>query len=170
MAPLSHLLRVPVEPSLDGLDDVFVFAVGGIDAVHELSIAQSLVELACDHAAQKGADRTSRVEVRLGVLSGSRRALYFYCGAASKGTRCEGAALDIEEVPLTVFCAGCEEVKSPPALYSFRCPTCGMPTPKVVTGREMQLVSLALDFAEPPPAADPAADTRDTNKAINLDG
>jgi len=40
-------------------------------------------------------------------------------------------------------------VKTPAALYNFRCPDCGRPTPKVLTGREMQLVSIGLV----PPAA-----------------
>lgn len=103
----------------------------------------------------------------MGVLSGFRRALYFCFDAASRGTLCEGAALDIEEIPLTVFCHTCAEVKSPPSLYNFRCPSCGMPTPKVVTGREMQLVSLALEFAGPPTAADPGAHCGDAKTAHN---
>jgi hydrogenase nickel incorporation protein HypA/HybF len=35
-------------------------------------------------------------------------------------------------------------VKTPAALYNFRCPDCGRPTPKVLTGREMQLVYIEL--------------------------
>jgi len=47
-------------------------------------------------------------------------------------------------VPLTVLCTHCDAVKTPAALYNFRCPDCGRPTPKVLTGREMQLVSIGL--------------------------
>ena len=42
----------------------------------------------------------------------------------------------------------CDAVKTPHGRYNFRCPTCGMPTPKVVTGREMQVAAIELDFEE----------------------
>ena len=115
--------------------------------MHELSIAQSLIELVSDHAAREGADRVRTVHVRLGELSCFRRALYFCFDRVAMGTACEGARLAIEEVPLTVHCEYCDEVKRPGARYTFRCPTCGMPTPKVVTGREMQVTGIEL--AEP---------------------
>ena len=117
--------------------------------MHELSIAQSLIELVSDHAAREGASRVRAVHLRLGELSGFRRALYFCFDAVSRGTPCEGAELAIEDVPLTVHCAGCDAVKTPRARYNFRCPTCGMPTPKVVTGREMQVTAIELDFGKP---------------------
>jgi len=130
----------------------------GTDAMHELSVAQSLIELACEHAARQGAGRVRRVRVRLGVLSGLLRPLYFCFAAASRGTLCEGAVLEIEEVPLTVLCPRCETVKTPHTHYNFRCPSCGTPTPEVVTGREMRLVSLELEAPETTPAAPHTAD------------
>lgn len=125
--------------------------------MHELSIAQSLIELVSDHAAREGALRVRRVHLRLGELSGFRRALYFCFDAVSRGTPCEGAELAVEDVPLTVHCARCDTVKTPRARYNFRCPTCGMPTPKVVTGREMQVTAIELDFGEPRFAEAPEA-------------
>lgn len=113
--------------------------------MHELTIANSLVELASDHAARNGAVRVTAVSIRLGVLCGIGRSLYFCFEPASRGTMCEGATLRIEEVPLSVECDTCGGVKVPKALYNFRCPDCGYPTPKVVTGREMELVSIELD-------------------------
>ena len=86
----------------------------------------------------------ARVQVRLGVQSALTRALHVSFRAASRGTRCEGAILGIEEVPLTVYCRYCDDVKAPSGPYNFRCPVCGHATPKVVTGREMQLVSIVL--------------------------
>jgi hydrogenase nickel incorporation protein HypA/HybF len=128
--------------------------------MHELSIAQSLIELVSDHAAREGAGRVRRIHLRLGELSGFRRALYFCFDAVSRGTPCEGAELAIEEVPLSVHCTHCDAVKTPRARYNFRCPTCGMPTPKVVTGREMQVTAIELDFETPQTAAPPRTDAR----------
>ncbi len=112
--------------------------------MHELTIASALVEQVCDHAAGAGGERVAEIRIRMGALSGIARALYFCFPAASRGTVCDGAILHIEEVPLTVMCTHCDAVKTPAALYNFRCPDCGRPTPKVLTGREMQLVSIEL--------------------------
>lgn len=112
--------------------------------MHELSIANALIEQVCEHAASSGAVRVAAISIRMGALSGIARALYFCFPSASRGTICEEAVLHIDEVPLTVMCTHCEAVKTPAALYNFRCPDCGRPTPKVLTGREMQLVSIEL--------------------------
>lgn len=110
--------------------------------MHELSIATALIDQVSDYASKAGAGRVARISVRMGVLSGISRALYFCFPSAARGTVCEGAILNIEDVPLTVMCSTCEAVKIPAALYNFRCPDCGRPTPKVISGREMQLVSI----------------------------
>jgi len=112
--------------------------------MHELSIASALVDQVCEHAARSGVERIASVSIRMGALSGIARALHFCFPSASRGTLCEGAILHIDEVPLTVMCTHCDAVKTPAALYNFRCPDCGRPTPKVLTGREMQLVSIEL--------------------------
>ncbi|MFC1680498.1 hydrogenase maturation nickel metallochaperone HypA [Pseudomonadota bacterium] len=115
--------------------------------MHEISIATSLIDLAVDQARLHGSNRVLMIKIRLGVLSGLLRPLYFCFASAARGTCCENAVLDIEEVPLTVRCPRCEEIKTPGTRYSFCCPTCGTPTPEVITGREMQLI--ALEFENP---------------------
>jgi hydrogenase nickel incorporation protein HypA/HybF len=113
--------------------------------MHELALARSLIELVDDYAAQQGDRQVRLVRVRLGQLSAMTRALYFCFDSAARGTRCAGARLIIEEVPLTVYCDTCKVVNAPSGRYNFRCPDCGMPTPKVVTGREMQLTAIELE-------------------------
>ena len=112
--------------------------------MHELSIAKSLIDLASDYAEQQNAGQVERIYVRLGELSGLLKPLYFCFSAASRGTMCAGAVLDIEEVPLTVMCSRCVEIKKPFSRYTFQCPDCLTPTPEVVTGREMQLVAIEV--------------------------
>ncbi len=112
--------------------------------MHELALARSLIEIIDDYADQRGNRAVRRVHVRLGQLSAMTRALYFCFGSAARGTCCEGAELTIEEVPLTVHCGFCDMTTEPSGRYNFRCPDCGRPTPDVVTGREMQLVSIEL--------------------------
>jgi hydrogenase nickel incorporation protein HypA/HybF len=77
-------------------------------------------------------------------MCGIARSLYFCFKPAARRTPCEDADLRIIEVPLRVHCDACQQIKTPRALYNFRCPDCGYPTPKVVTGREMELVSIEL--------------------------
>jgi hydrogenase nickel incorporation protein HypA/HybF len=115
--------------------------------MHELTLANSLVELASDYAQRNAALRVSSITIRLGVLCGISRSLYFCFEPASRGTRCEGASLTIIESPLSVFCANCNEAKTPRALFNLRCPDCGRRTPKVLTGREMDLVSIEIKGA-----------------------
>src|SRR5262249_27724857 len=112
--------------------------------MHEMSIATALVDQVCEQAEGLGAARVAEINLRMGVLSGIARSLHFCWPSASRDTLCEGARLNIDEVPLTVLCTYCDAVKTPAALYNFRCPDCGRPTPKVLTGREMQLVSVGL--------------------------
>jgi hydrogenase nickel incorporation protein HypA/HybF len=112
--------------------------------MHELTIANSLVELACDYARRNGALRVSSITIRLGVLCGLSRALYFCFEPASRGTRCEGASLTIIESPVRVFCENCNETKTPRTLYNLRCPDCGRPTLRVLSGREMDLVAIEV--------------------------
>jgi hydrogenase nickel incorporation protein HypA/HybF len=123
--------------------------------MHELTLAKCLIDLVSEQAAEKGASRVTRIHVRLGVLAGIMRSLYTCYSTAIRGTICESAILELEEVPLTVRCPACDEVKAPPGLYNFRCPDCGTATHEVVTGREMQLVSVELDYDDSPAAPAP---------------
>jgi len=128
--------------------------------MHELALARSLIEIVEEYAEDHGVTRVKQVNLRLGELSAMTRALYFCFNSVTPGTVCEGAKLSIEEVPLTVFCTCCDETKYPTGRYSFRCSDCGMPTPKIVTGREMQLVSIEL-FDTAPELGDTICDESD---------
>lgn len=117
--------------------------------MHELTLATSLIDLAATHAAHHGATEVTKITIRMGVMCGIARSLYFCFGPASRGTCCENAQLTIFEIPLTVFCNVCNETKTPRSLFNLRCPACGSRTPKILTGREMELVSIEL----PPPSS-----------------
>jgi hydrogenase nickel incorporation protein HypA/HybF len=66
--------------------------------MHELSIAISLVDLACEEKLRRDLPRVQAVRLRLGTLSGVvKDALIFSFDLAAEGTCVEGAALKIEE-------------------------------------------------------------------------
>lgn len=105
----------------------------------------SLVEVAAEKAAELGGIHVEALHLRLGPLSGVvREALLFSFDLAAEGTAIEGARLEIEDVPLTVFCPRCEAERQLPSPQSFRCPVCGTPTPDVVSGRELELTALEV--------------------------
>ncbi len=113
--------------------------------MHELSIAQSLIELACEVAAREGADCVTKLTARIGVLSGVvKECLLFSFDLAAENTPCAGALLEIHEVDLTVMCPECQAPQTLADLYCFRCPECASPTPEILTGRELELVSVEV--------------------------
>jgi hydrogenase nickel incorporation protein HypA/HybF len=66
--------------------------------VHELSIAVSLVELACEEVERRQLQRVQALHVRVGPLSGIvTDALRFSFDVAAAGTPIEGALLKVEE-------------------------------------------------------------------------
>jgi hydrogenase nickel incorporation protein HypA/HybF len=120
--------------------------------VHELSIAISLVERACEKAEELGAVRVEALHLRLGPLSGVvKEALLFSFDLAAEGTAVAGARLEIEDVPLTVRCPHCAAERVLPSPQRLRCPDCDTPTPEVVRGRELELSALEVseDAAAP---------------------
>lgn len=121
--------------------------------MHELALARALIEMVDAHAAEQGASQVLGINLRIGQLSAVMRALHVSFEVASRGSCCERAVLTIEEVPLTVHCRFCDATKTPSGPYNFRCPDCGQATPNIVTGREMQLVSIELANPQPMEAA-----------------
>jgi hydrogenase nickel incorporation protein HypA/HybF len=116
--------------------------------MHELSIAVSLIEVASEEAERLGV-RVQALHLRLGALSGVvREALLFSFDLAAEGTAIEGARLEIEEIPVAVFCPACGEERTLPGIQSFRCPVCGTPTPDVVRGRELELATMEVSPKE----------------------
>lgn len=114
--------------------------------MHELSIAQCLIETACEAASEEGATQVTRLAARIGALSGVvEEALRFSFGLAAEGTACEGATLEIVKVPVSVHCPSCDEARELADAWHFVCPMCGAPTPEVLTGRELELVSIEIE-------------------------
>jgi hydrogenase nickel incorporation protein HypA/HybF len=113
--------------------------------MHELSLAMSLIDAACEEVDRLGGARVAALHLRLGALSGVvREALEFSFDLAAQGTTIEGARLVVEEVPVVVYCPACATERELPSLQRFRCPVCATETPDVVRGRELDLVGLEL--------------------------
>ena len=113
--------------------------------MHELSIAQSLIEVAESAACDANATQVTCLHLRVGRLSGVVPASLLFCfDIAAEGTLLEGAKLKIEEVPVIVHCPVCQKDVTLVSTQRFRCPCCNAPTPEIVQGRELQLTSLEV--------------------------
>jgi hydrogenase nickel incorporation protein HypA/HybF len=113
--------------------------------MHELSIAQRLIELAIEHIELYPAARVSRLHVRLGALSCLQpHALRSSFEMAVQGGLLEGAELEIERVPLLVYCDRCNMDVAPSSLQALKCPHCGLASNAVRAGRELELEWIEL--------------------------
>jgi|SRR5215831_21208914 len=113
--------------------------------MHELSIANSIVEIAAAEAKRQHAAHVNTVYLRLGALSGVvSDALRFSYEAVCQGTPLAGSNLVIEELPVVVHCAACEAQRTVDSIQHLLCPVCGALTPDVVQGRELEVTALEI--------------------------
>jgi hydrogenase nickel incorporation protein HypA/HybF len=114
-------------------------------AVHELSIAMSILEMAEDEAERRGGVRIDAIYLKLGALSGVvEDALQSSYEIASYGSALNGSRLLIENVPVTVYCPNCCMERQLKTIQNFSCPDCGVLTPQVVHGRELEVTALEI--------------------------
>jgi hydrogenase nickel incorporation protein HypA/HybF len=112
--------------------------------MHELSIAESVVEIAVRHARGR---RVRRVELEVGHLRQVvPSALEFAFELVARETAVEGAELALREVPAAGRCRGCGEETDLPAL-PLRCQRCGALDVEVTRGEELRVDSLELEEA-----------------------
>jgi hydrogenase nickel incorporation protein HypA/HybF len=108
--------------------------------MHELSIAESIVDAVCERAAGRP---VRRVTVRIGALTAVvPHAMRFCFELAVEGTVADGATLEIEHRPGAARCRTCgAAVELPDAI--LLCP-CGSADLAVTGGRELQIVSMEV--------------------------
>jgi hydrogenase nickel incorporation protein HypA/HybF len=110
--------------------------------MHELSIAQAIVDIAVRNA---GDSRVTRVHVKAGRLRQVvPSALEFSFELCAHGTAAEGAGLEVEEVAIGVTCRSCG-AGSEPTGFPLGCAACGQLNVEVVQGEELLVESLELE-------------------------
>ncbi len=107
--------------------------------MHEISIAQSIIEIAEAKAREEHSRCIQVIKIRLGEFTTVvREALEFAFDVARQDTLAENARLEIESVPMIVRCVACGPVTDPVREFCLICPQCGLPL-EVVSGEELQV-------------------------------
>lgn len=113
--------------------------------MHEMSIAEGIVDIALQTLAANQGTVVHAIQLRVGVMSGVEPdALQFCFTAVTKNTAAAGASLQIEMIPLRGKCLDCDYEFSV-ADYVFKCPQCGSLAIQTITGRELQVASIDMD-------------------------
>ena len=113
--------------------------------MHELSIALSIIQGVEEELARREAARVSAVHLKLGPLAGVHKdALLFSYAIASEGTALEGSALQIEEIPIILYCATCGSEQPAVSLQQLACTVCDTPSADIRGGSELEVCALEL--------------------------
>jgi hydrogenase nickel incorporation protein HypA/HybF len=116
--------------------------------VHELSIAQSILEIVEQHLPPGNNAGVRSVKLKVGDLAAIvPDSLEFCFSAITAGGPLEGARLDIEHVAITGECRECGK-RSLVKDHIFVCPSCQSGNLTIVGGRELQVIEIEL-FDEP---------------------
>jgi hydrogenase nickel incorporation protein HypA/HybF len=117
--------------------------------MHELGIAQSVIDAVQTESARHSGAKPSKVAVRIGELSAiDPDALRFSFDALIRESDLEGMVLEIQVCPRRHRCDGCGaefDVKD----FDFRCPQCGSTRNECISGEELELAYLELEEHEP---------------------
>jgi hydrogenase nickel incorporation protein HypA/HybF len=115
-------------------------------AMHEMSVTQSILDIATRHAEQAGARRILAINLVIGELTGFvDDSIQFYWDFLSKDTLAEGSQLVFERVPAHVRCHECGAEYAPPNSRLWTCPQCDALGGEVVSGREFSVASIEIE-------------------------
>ena len=114
--------------------------------MHELSLAQSLMDIVADSAAREGISRVRQVTAVVGEWSAIVPEVLANCYemlAAEAGAIFEGSHLIVVTQPAMGECKACGE-RFPAEVTGLLCPTCGSAA-RLITGTELAVDSYEGD-------------------------
>jgi hydrogenase nickel incorporation protein HypA/HybF len=112
--------------------------------VHELSIAQSILDIVHAHVPSEELTRVRSVKLKVGELAGVvTDSLEFCFTALVHETDLAASSLLIEHVPYTIHCNSCNVTMH--ATPGFTpCPNCGGSDTHMTAGAELQVMEIEL--------------------------
>lgn len=113
--------------------------------MHEMSLAEGIVQLVEDTVRADGCSKVKAVWVEIGQLAVVEKdALRFCFDAVARDTVAEGARLEIVEMPGCGRCMSCGANVAVTELYDA-CPVCGNYRIQVTGGNEMRVRELEVE-------------------------
>lgn len=114
-------------------------------AVHEMSIAQSIVDIAVAAAEKEQAQRILRINVVAGELRGVVPMQLTFCfGIAAENTIASQAHLNLEVVPVTGKCRECGEDFTVEDFF-YICPRCQSVSIDITGGTELRIRDIEVE-------------------------
>ena len=113
--------------------------------MHELSIAQSILDIAIEAANKQGAKKITRIDLVAGELRGLVPTQLTFCfSIVAKDTLASGACLYVEEMPLTAHCEDCN-ADFTVIDYQQICPACGSIKIQLTGGSELSVKDIEVE-------------------------
>jgi hydrogenase nickel incorporation protein HypA/HybF len=112
--------------------------------MHELPIAEIILEIATRHARQNGAGRIVAIHLVIGQLSSYLdESIRFYWDLIARDTLAEGAVLHFQRLPAELQCRLCGH-RYGLASQALACPQCGSSQVDVLQGEEFTVEAIEI--------------------------
>ncbi len=113
--------------------------------MHELSVTESLLKIAVQHADKANATRVTDLHIVIGDLASMvDDSIQFYWDIIARDTIAEQATLHFRRVPAQLQCNTCLKTYSPTD-RELICPKCGHVGAKIIAGEEFFLESIDVE-------------------------
>lgn len=113
--------------------------------MHELSVTESILNIAVRHARENGALKVTALHLVIGRFASIvDDSVQFYWDIISQDTLCAGSQLHFERIPGKLKCMVCgHEFILDDDLCP--CPACGSPQARVISGDQFYLDSIEIE-------------------------
>jgi len=112
--------------------------------MHELGIATAIIEQVSAQAKKYKASAVKSVTIKVGTYSGvCTESLEFVYGPLAEDTLLENSQLIIQMSPFKIYCPHCQQTFAP-AQFRRSCEVCGSTDVEIISGRELDLVSMEI--------------------------
>jgi hydrogenase nickel incorporation protein HypA/HybF len=116
--------------------------------MHELSIAQSIVEIIQQHVPESEWEHVTAVRLKIGAVAGVvPESLEFSFQAIIAESLLSHARLEIEFVPFRVHCNACNTIEENEVGFAL-CINCGSTDTKILSGLELNISEIEVEEPE----------------------
>jgi hydrogenase nickel incorporation protein HypA/HybF len=116
--------------------------------MHELSVAQNIVEIIQQHVPESEWARVEKIRLKIGASAGIvPESLKFSFQAITADTALRHARLNIESLPFRIHCQSCDTTAENDAGLAL-CLHCGSADTKILSGSELDITEIEVTEPE----------------------